>query len=764
MGTPKMDPATCDINSSNEEWQHRVYQVYQDGLDIGREVRTTFPSKGPLGEEEITISHLMTRHKSHDVEIDRFVIQTERFLKTNNTFLRGSFILIDEASVHLSLVGFNGATWEKLQENLDSVESPISKTPTHLHLNGDELIGYQLHKHLQKIALDSTEDLLTESRTYFLPKLAAPVKLDFSISNRETHELNGQKINGFWVSALRSGTRRVVIKAFVGENGTIYEEQYPALHQQRIRTTANFTLPTEYTNPYRGLFSNAYLGYADSATNATYRIVAKQPISLEDFSFISEPANQTISRVDPNTLELKITAGGPDGTDPPTKKDLSATQYINTDAKGIRDALNYLKSGGKRGFLPRHRRENAVPVMAKAIRIRNPGKFWGDPDKVAQLISEYVHALLPIKLHTHTMKSAEATLKDGLGDCTEHSVLFAALLRAANIPTKLVSGMYLAHGGSWVFHMWNEYWDGDRWNSIDTAVGPKLRPSAAYVALSRGAADFEEHRHNISFFLDRSFSGLEFNLVEAGAQGETLHLARPKRIAFSGNDAVIFEALTLSNRGDYQTAFDFVQKHFNPDSAPLNLELLRADLFFKMGKHREAMRQIELLRKKTSLPMNVFMLDKLSFDLHIRLKNIQRAKEVLERMAESLGDNEPLYLQHKAKFLFADGQTELSLRSIDNALITEEYNTQLIATYVELAAQSIETLSEQSRRTAIDRAWSGLYLTHYASPSMLKSAAALFYSLHDFQKAIPLIQHALIMTPNDEELNKWLMTSTYRCK
>ncbi|MBN2343310.1 MAG: hypothetical protein JXX29_08580 [Deltaproteobacteria bacterium] len=760
---PKMNPQTCDADNNASGWHFHIFRVYQDGLDVGREVRTTFPSNGPMGPEEITISHMATRHKSHDVEIDRFTIETERFLKENNTFLRGCVVMVDEASVHLALVGFNGAEWEKVHDNLDTIESPLTKAPSPLPLNGDELIGHKLLDHLQQIAASPDKPLYNENRSFFMPKIQAPVALDFTEPQKDTLRVNGQKVPGHWVSALRSGTRRVVVKMFVGTDGVVYEEHYPSLHQKRVRTEPPLELPTEYATPYRGLFSNAYLGFPDGATNATYRIVSKEPIQLEEFAFIGEPANQTITLIDDNTLELRVTAGGPDGNSAPTSKDLSSTQYVQPGAKTIRDALAYLKSGGKKGFLPAHRCENAVPVMAKAAGIRKPSNFWKDPDKAAELIAEYVHALLPTKHHTHTMKDAVTTLKDGLGDCTEHSVLFASLMRAAKIPTKLVSGMYLTHGGAWVFHMWNEYWDGSHWKSIDAAVGPKMKTGANYVALSRGAAGFDEHRHNISFFLDRSFSGLEFNLVAAGAQGESLYLAKPKRIAFSGNDAVIFQALTLSNRGDYIGAFNFVEQQYQPNAAPLNLELLRADLFFKVGNTEEALREIRRLRQKTSLPINVFMLDKLEFDLHLQEHQMTQALAILEHLAESIGENEPLFLEQKARYLFADGDIEQALTTIDNALIQSEFDTKLLATYVELVARAADGLSEATRRSAVDRAWKGLYLSHYAAPTMLKAAARLFFALGQYPKALPLIQHALVMTPNDAELNQWLHVSTTAC-
>lgn len=754
----------CTVEKQHENWKHQLFKVYVDGQYVGREIRTTFPSQGPMGEEQITISHIVTRHRSHDVEIDRFTIQNERFLKKNNTFLRGSYAVIDEASVHLALVGFNGVGWEQITQKLDTIESPFTKIPHPVHLQGTELIGFKLNDYLKKIVIQSEEKLHLQTKLFFMTKQTDAVPLDFTPPQPASVQIDNANIKGHWISALRAKTQRVVLKVFVGEDGVIYIEHYPSLHQKRVLSTQYRQFPREYSNPYRGLFSNAYLGFPDGSTNATYHIVSKQKIRLDEFNFIAEPVNQKITQIDDYTLELLVTNGSPDGTDSPSSKDLSSTKYINTSSKQVRDALTYIKSGGKKGYLPPHRCENAIPVVARSSRIRRPTNYWNDADMVAKLLSEYVHALLPIKRHTQTMKSAITALKDGLGDCTEHSVLYASLMRAAKIPTKLISGMYLTHGGSWVFHMWNEYWDGTQWKSIDTAIGPKLNPGANYVSLSRGASNFDEHRHNISFFLDRSFSGLEFNLVEAGASGEQLHLAKPKRIAFSGNDAIIFQALTLSNRGDYQGAFKFVNEHYNFESAPLNLDLLRADLFFRVKKYDDALRQIERLRKKTSLPMNVFMLNKLEFDVHIEQGNTEKAVVVLDGLADTLGENESLYLLQKAQYLFAKNEIIQALDTIDNALITDEYNANLMATYVGIVAKSHRSLPKKIIDKTVERAWYALYLTHYASPEVLKSVASLFFHMGQFSKAIPLIEHTLIMTANDDDLNNWQHQAKAACK
>ncbi|MBN2528782.1 MAG: hypothetical protein JXR76_20495 [Deltaproteobacteria bacterium] len=761
-----MHPLNCAREDAPHGWVHRVLEIKQDGLDVGREVRTTFPSDGPMGTEEITISHIFTRHKAKDVEIDRHVVQTERFLKDDGLFLRGDYTVIDESRVQLSLVGYNGEGWERIEQQMSSIESGISKSPEELKLSGDELVGYKLNEwliHLAQRKNQTNDTPYAKSRSFYVTRLKEPVMLDFDAPIEDTLALNGKVISGNWVTARRAGTDRVVLEAFVGVDNIIHVEKYPSLHQVRTVNGYSFSVPSQYSDPYRGLYSNTYLGFPDSATSATYHIVSKTPLDIAEFAFIGDPATQKIKQIDANTLEVTVTAGGPDGTSFPDKDDLSSTKYVNTSDRTIKDAFIYLKTGGKKGNLPDHRCDNAVPVIAKSVRIEQPKKFWRDAMSVAQLVAEYVHAILPIKKHTHTMRDAVTTLKEGLGDCTEHSVLFAAIMRAARIPTRLVSGMYLSDGGIWVFHMWNEFWDGARWQSIDSAVGPKMSPGATYVALSRGAANFEKHRHYISFFLDKTYSGLQFNLIAAGANGESLHLAKPKRGAFAGTEAIIVQAITLSTRGDYSNALQLVNANYDPAVATVDLSLLRADLLYRVKRYDDALGEIVRLRQQTSLPANVLMLNKLEFDIYLAQKKTDDASRLLSELKKNLKDNPTAYIQLNAMLMATSGKISDALKMLDDALQKNEYDATIMATYLNIVSMEPGEISDQLKQKTMERAWYALYLTHYASANVLKSAAGLFFNLGQTRQAIPLIHHALTMAPNDEELLSWNETAKKIC-
>jgi transglutaminase-like putative cysteine protease len=84
---------------------------------------------------------------------------------------------------------------------------------------------------------------------------------------------------------------------------------------------------------------------------------------------------------------------------------------------------------------------------------------------------------------------ASEVLRAGQGDCTEHSLLFLALARAAGIPCRGVHGLVYARYDDQVpalyWHAWVEVKSGNEWIALDPTFGqPVADPT--HVALGRG--------------------------------------------------------------------------------------------------------------------------------------------------------------------------------------------------------------------------------------------------------------------------------------
>ena len=93
-----------------------------------------------------------------------------------------------------------------------------------------------------------------------------------------------------------------------------------------------------------------------------------------------------------------------------------------------------------------------------------------DAYPAARKIRSWVYKNLR-KVGTAALSNAVETLQARSGDCTEHTVLFVALARAAGIPAREVAGITCIEGGKgFYFHAWPEVWAGE-WVAMDPTLG-----------------------------------------------------------------------------------------------------------------------------------------------------------------------------------------------------------------------------------------------------------------------------------------------------
>jgi len=87
------------------------------------------------------------------------------------------------------------------------------------------------------------------------------------------------------------------------------------------------------------------------------------------------------------------------------------------------------------------------------------------------------------KQPTASFPSALDVLKTMKGDCNEHAVLFAAMARAAGIPTRTAVGL-LYMNRAFYYHAWNEVYLG-KWIPVDATFG-EFPAGALHLKLAQG--------------------------------------------------------------------------------------------------------------------------------------------------------------------------------------------------------------------------------------------------------------------------------------
>jgi hypothetical protein len=90
------------------------------------------------------------------------------------------------------------------------------------------------------------------------------------------------------------------------------------------------------------------------------------------------------------------------------------------------------------------------------------------PREAARALTDWVYQNVR-KTPTLSVPSAREVMAQRTGDCNEHTVLFAALARAAGLPTRMATGLAWS-AGQFYYHAWPEVWL-DQWLAVDPTFG-----------------------------------------------------------------------------------------------------------------------------------------------------------------------------------------------------------------------------------------------------------------------------------------------------
>lgn len=159
--------------------------------------------------------------------------------------------------------------------------------------------------------------------------------------------------------------------------------------------------------------------------------------------FPSGPSQQ-VKALRPDTAEITVYAirpGGPSGNpqakdDPPTKDDRAANNLIQSDDPLIVAAAEKAAGGQK------------------------------DDWEAVRSLERFVREWITEKDYSRALDSAADVIRSHRGDCTEHAVLLAALVRARGLPARAAIGL-VYQNGAFLYHMWTEVYLSGRWIAVD---------------------------------------------------------------------------------------------------------------------------------------------------------------------------------------------------------------------------------------------------------------------------------------------------------
>ena len=109
-------------------------------------------------------------------------------------------------------------------------------------------------------------------------------------------------------------------------------------------------------------------------------------------------------------------------------------------------------------------------------------------EKCRRLV-QYVSRRMQFSALSTLQQPASSVLKSWQGDCTEHAVLLAALLRAEKIPSRVAVGfLYVPRASAFAPHMWVEAFVDGSWMPLDSTIPsesesvPRIRVSHSSLA------------------------------------------------------------------------------------------------------------------------------------------------------------------------------------------------------------------------------------------------------------------------------------------
>ncbi len=178
-----------------------------------------------------------------------------------------------------------------------------------------------------------------------------------------------------------------------------------------------------------------------------FRITVKsKDVELE--KLIKQDNRQTIKKLDDNSFELEVKA-------------IRAPQRMEKESPAADEFLesNYFINCAD---------ENVKKLARQAVGAST------DPLEKAKAIESWVRNNMKAVNYTEAMATSDHVATTLTGDCSEFSMLMAAMCRAEGIPSRTALGMvYVANGqaASLPFHMWTEVYIKGQWISMDSTLG-----------------------------------------------------------------------------------------------------------------------------------------------------------------------------------------------------------------------------------------------------------------------------------------------------
>lgn len=299
-----------------------------------------------------------------------------------------------------------------------------------------------------------------------------PMVIRYMVEGRDTVEVLGRRIGVHrCVSEQQSGGEVIRSREWIDEEGLLVRMETDSLGLDLAMRLATREEATAQAEPPEIMVStfirpDRRIGEPRSATTALYVLTLRDD-AMPD---LPETGAQRVERLDDHRVRVVVDVGnGSLAPEPDAANEAftAASSKINSEDDAIRS------------------------LTARALR-----GAPGDGVSRCEVLRRFVHEFIERKDLGVAFASASDVARSRQGDCSEHAMLLAAMLRADGIPSRVVSGLiytedFAGERDVFAYHMWTQALarvdGGHRWIDLDATLPPGRAFDATHIALVASA-------------------------------------------------------------------------------------------------------------------------------------------------------------------------------------------------------------------------------------------------------------------------------------
>lgn len=181
----------------------------------------------------------------------------------------------------------------------------------------------------------------------------------------------------------------------------------------------------------------------------------------------------------------------------PTLPDTSSQTFARINPRKGTLVVDLNKAAGREATKPAVARSIIIdgtdPAIV-ALKDRAVRGLGDDPAERAEAMRAFVNEYIDEKSLDVGFATASEVCKTRQGDCSEHAVLLAAMLRADGIPSRTASGlMYVPAFDErqqvFGYHMWTQAWLDGRWVDLDAVLPAGTAYDATHITVAASLMD-----------------------------------------------------------------------------------------------------------------------------------------------------------------------------------------------------------------------------------------------------------------------------------